>query len=260
MDANYESCLALLKAHEGGYTDDPKDPGGPTNWGITIADFRHYVMATATAADVRAMTWDQARAVYRPKYWLACRCDQLEGGVDYAVFDYGVNSGVGRVGVVLRRLLGMQDNTSAIDDLVVEAARRRNAKDLADALCAERLAFLRTLSTFGHFGAGWTRRVFDVRAYADKIAQDLPATPSPALAPAPGRGIEPSLHDRVAALQHRLNAAGARPPLAEDGDLGPKTVWAFQKVNGIGARPDGIVGPITKPLLDAALAAAPSTT
>ena len=55
MLSTYDVCLPLLLVHEGGYTNHPSDPGGPTNFGITIGDYRRYVKADATAADVRAM-------------------------------------------------------------------------------------------------------------------------------------------------------------------------------------------------------------
>src|SRR5439155_14379719 len=65
MQSTYETCLALLLAHEGGYTNHPSDPGGPTNFGITIYDYRKYVKPNAAAADVRAMKLDEAKAIYR---------------------------------------------------------------------------------------------------------------------------------------------------------------------------------------------------
>src|SRR5260221_3040739 len=95
MKSTYEACLPLLLAHEGGYTNDPSDSGGPTNFGITIYDYRKYVKPDATAADVRAMKLDDAKRIYRSKYWDAQRCDDLPAGVDYVLFDYVVNSGIG---------------------------------------------------------------------------------------------------------------------------------------------------------------------
>ena len=81
--SNYDEALRRLLAHEGGYTNHPSDPGGPTNFGITIADYRKYVKPDATAADVRAMKIDEAKTIYRKRYWDAQRCDELPAGVDY---------------------------------------------------------------------------------------------------------------------------------------------------------------------------------
>ncbi|MGC1467549.1 MAG: glycosyl hydrolase 108 family protein, partial [Pseudolabrys sp.] len=67
--SSYSAALARVLAHEGGYSNNPSDPGGPTNFGITIADYRKYVKPGATAADVRAMKVDDAKAIYRARYW-----------------------------------------------------------------------------------------------------------------------------------------------------------------------------------------------
>lgn len=163
---SYEEALRRLLVHEGGYTNHPSDPGGPTNFGITIEDYRKYVKANASAADVRAMKVDEAKAIYRARYWDAQRCDELPAGLDYAVFDYGVNSGIGRSGRVLRRVLGLPDQTRTITDDVIAAARRADARKLIVALCGERLAFLQRLKTWPVFGAGWGRRVAEVKAAA----------------------------------------------------------------------------------------------
>lgn len=248
----YEAALARLLAHEGGYVNHPRDPGGPTNFGITIFDYRRYVKATATALDVKNMKIADAKAIYRAKYWDSQLCDKLEPGVDYAIFDYGVNSGIGRSGRVLRRIIGLSDKTSTINLPAAAASCRRDAAWLVDAICDERLGFLKGLSTWRTFGRGWARRVDEVRTFSLAIARDLPVDDAP-LAPAAGRAIEPDKFGRVRALQTALRAGGFDPG-AIDGDLGPNTVRAFQRSRGL--RADGIVGAKTRPLLDQALAAA----
>ncbi|RAI42618.1 glycoside hydrolase family 108 protein [Rhodoplanes roseus] len=173
--ATYEEALRRLLVHEGGYCDHPSDPGGPTKYGITIFDYRKYIDARGTAADVRAMTVDQAKAIYRARYWDAQRCDALPAGVDYAVFDYGVNSGVGRSGRVLRRLLGLPADGHAVTDAVIAAAAARDPARLVQAICDERLRFLKSLRTWPVFGAGWGRRVAEVRRVALRMVTGRPA-------------------------------------------------------------------------------------
>jgi len=172
--ANYDEALRQLLAHEGGYTNDAEDPGGPTNFGITIADYRKYVQPDANAADVKAMRVEDAKRIYRARYWDVLRCDELPAGVDYAAFDYGVNSGVGRSGKVLRRTLKLADDSSAVTDAVVAAARAADASGLVGAICDERLRFLQSLKTWGVFGKGWSRRVADVKATALAMAAAIP--------------------------------------------------------------------------------------
>jgi uncharacterized protein (TIGR02594 family) len=179
--STYDEVLRRLLAHEGGYTNHPSDPGGPTNFGITIYDYRKYAKPNATAADVRAMSVDEAKAIYRKRYWDAQRCDELPAGVDYSLFDYGVNSGIGRSGKVLRRICGLPDDTSAITDQVLASARTRDPKVLVAAICDARLAFLESLTTWPVFGRGWARRVAEVKAVSLALAgRAQGVTPSPA--------------------------------------------------------------------------------
>lgn len=152
MKANYQYALTELLKDEGGYTNDPQDPGGPTNFGITLADYRKYINPKGTATDVQNMTVDQAKSIYKPKYWDAVNGDSLPSGVDYCVFDYGVNSGVSRANRIYAKYSTL-DATGAIN-----------------AICDERLAFLKSLSTWGRFGKGWSNRVANVRNKSIKLA------------------------------------------------------------------------------------------
>jgi lysozyme family protein len=159
---SYEPSLARLLVHEGGYTNHPSDPGGPTNFGITITDYRKYVKPGASAADVKAMKVEAAKAIYRAKYWDAQRCDELAAGVDDCVFDYGVNSGIGRSKKVLQRLVGVMAD-GALGPVTMHAVAGRDPAALIDAICDERLLFLKHLRTWPVFGKGWERRVAEVR-------------------------------------------------------------------------------------------------
>ena len=180
FSSSYDEALARLLVHEGGYSNHPSDPGGPTNWGITLRDARAYWKKDATAADVRNLPRAVAKNIFRTKYWAALCCDELPAGVDYAVFDYGVNSGVGRAAKVLQRLLGLHSaSKTRVDALVVDgivgprtlaAAACADAGRLIDAICDERLAFLQGLRTWPVFGNGWGRRVREVRAAALAMA------------------------------------------------------------------------------------------
>lgn len=175
--SDYDACLARVLTHEGGYTNDPRDPGGPTNWGITIKDAQMYWRKGATAADVKAMPVSVAKDIYRAKYWDALRCNDLPAGVDDSVFDYGVNSGIGRSGKVLRRVLGLPDDDWHVTSMVIMALNKRNPKAVITAINDERLKFLQHLSTWDHFGGGWGRRVTEVRFFSLQLASGVPSTP-----------------------------------------------------------------------------------
>jgi lysozyme family protein len=166
---SYDASLARVLAHEGGYTNHPDDPGGPTNFGITIADYRKYVKPDASAGAVKTMSIDDAKAIYRSKYWDALHCDALPAGLDYALFDYGVNSGIARAAKVFQRALDVEDD-GVIGPITLSAAASRAASDLITAICDERLRFLQSLRTWPVFGKGWGRRVADVKQAALAMA------------------------------------------------------------------------------------------
>ena len=174
--ANYDASLSRVLKHEGGYTNHPSDPGGPTNFGITIHDYRRYIKANGNAADVRNMQLADAAKIYRARYWHALRCDELRAGLDYAVFDYGVNSGIGRAARVMQRLLGIGQGTS-MTDAVIAGVRRADAASLIARLCDERMAFLKSLRTWPVFGAGWSRRVAEARRDALAMARGAVVAP-----------------------------------------------------------------------------------
>lgn len=214
--ASYDQALTRLLRDEGGYTDHPSDPGGPTNFGITLADARRYWKGNATASDVRAMPLSVARKIYRERYWNTLRCDELPAGVDYTVFDYGVNSGTGRSGKVLRRVLNLPDRTSVVTDDVIAAAAKRAPGDLVIAICAERLAFLKALKTFPVFGRGWTARVSGVRAAALAMTQSRSPEPVANISSgmSSGKAVVPAAIPAAQASAGAVIAAGAATAVA----------------------------------------------
>jgi len=148
MKENRDKAISVTLKWEGGYVNHPSDPGGATNYGITIHDVRKYIKADATPADVKAITKQQAIEIYTEKYWKNryYNCDNLESGVDLAVFDFGVNSGPSRALKFLKKY------------------------KTADAICDARLAWLKTLKTWPTFGKGWERRVVDIKKECRKLA------------------------------------------------------------------------------------------
>ncbi len=211
--STYDEALRRVLAHEGGYTNHPSDPGGPTNYGITIVDYRKYVKPNATAADVRVMKLDEAKSIYRAKYWAAQRCDELPPGVDDSVFDYGVNSGIGRSGKVLRRVVGLPDNTSVVTDEVLKAVAKRDVKAIVVAINDERLRFLKGLKTWPVFGAGWSRRVAEVKAFSLSLAERSVAAPgqrrAAAATEAPAKGVVPPPKALKGLITKGIPAGGA---------------------------------------------------
>jgi lysozyme family protein len=152
--SNREASISKTLTYEGGYTNDPRDPGGATNWGITIFDARLYWKHDASPADVKAMPKSVAIDIYRQKYWAKMGCDARPSGVDFVEFDFGVNSGVVRA-LNYRKALDPQ---------------KLSPVNYVKAYCAKRSSFLHCLRTFATFGKGWSRRVADVEATGVRMA------------------------------------------------------------------------------------------
>ncbi|MDH2311418.1 glycoside hydrolase family 108 protein [Methylobacterium brachiatum] len=182
--ANFERALALVLVHEGGYVDHPADPGGATNLGVTIGTLSDWLGRPATKAEVKALTKVSVAPIYRRNYWNAVRADELPSGVDYCVFDFAVNSGKGRAIPSLQRALSVADD-GKLGPLTLAAATSKDAGQTIERICADRLAFLRRLSTWPTFGRGWTARVEGVRAEAMALAAFAVPTVSVEVAPLP---------------------------------------------------------------------------
>lgn len=171
MESNFKSCLAHLLNHEGGYSDHPKDPGGATNRGVTKKAWEEWVGHEVIKEDIKALTVADVTPFYRKRYWNACRCDDLPGGVDYVVFDISVNSGTLRASKFLQGAAGV-DPDGRVGPVTLDAVRSIPVAELIDRICDKREAFYRSLPTFSTFGRGWMRRSQDVRRVALSMANE----------------------------------------------------------------------------------------
>lgn len=169
MNDNFEESLAHVLKHEGGYVDHPKDPGGATNLGCTKKVWEEWVGHEVTKDDIKALTIADVSPLYKARYWDKCRGDDLPRGVDFAVFDLAINSGVGRASKLLQRAVGVAAD-GAIGPATLAAVADANPRELATKICELRLAFLQVLPTWETFGKGWGRRVKETEKTAFNMA------------------------------------------------------------------------------------------
>ncbi len=136
MDRNFARALALVLKSEGGWSDNPADPGGATMKGVTLANFRRYVKADASKADLKKIGDDQVATVYRRFYWDAVLGAELPDGVDYAVFDFAVNSGPGRAVKYLQATVGVSQDDCVAAKLVAAAKAKPKRRHRPALRCA----------------------------------------------------------------------------------------------------------------------------
>lgn len=160
--SGFDTLIERVLKHEGGYVNDPDDPGGETQWGISKRSYPN--------VDIRALTRDGAKEIYRVDFWQRVHGDEMPAAVAYQALDFAVNSGIE---TAIRKL---QLAAGAADDghwgPVTRAAIA--AAPLAPLLLryfAERMDFQRRLSTYSKFGAGWTgRNAANLRFAAEDIS------------------------------------------------------------------------------------------
>ncbi|MBJ3785171.1 glycoside hydrolase family 108 protein [Devosia sediminis] len=177
-DGRFETCLAHVLRHEGGYIDHPADPGGATNMGITHKTLARWRQVSPwwnlPKSAIKTLSHGEAGLIYRALYWNSCRAGDLPPGMDLAVFDFAVNSGPDRAIRALQGQLGVVVD-GQVGPLTLASATKADVPRVINGICDRRLGFLRALATFPTFGRGWTSRVTAVRAAALAAA---PATHS----------------------------------------------------------------------------------
>lgn len=216
VQANFDLALKHVLKFEGGYSDHPRDPGGATNFGITIGVLREFRGAPVTKQGVRALTLAEAARIYRSRYWDAVACNHLPSGIDLAVFDCAVNQGVGRAARFLQ-LAANVNIDGIIGPVTINAVNAAEQDALLGEFMAQRMrsyGLLRKL--FRTFGLGWSRRLMATHATALQI-MDTPQAPHPQKSPSPSRFSmkyiikrlqEPSTYAGIAAFLASIGAFG----------------------------------------------------
>lgn len=157
MKRNFDHCLEMLLKHEGGFVNHPKDPGGATNLGVTLATYEQWVGRDVTIDEMKTLTVADVAPIYKERYWDAVRGDDLPSGVDWAVFDWAVNSGPRRAAKALQKAVAATQD-GAIGPMTLRAVANHDASDLIHSIHDQRQKFYESLGTFDTFGKGWTRR------------------------------------------------------------------------------------------------------
>lgn len=221
---SFDRALTLVLDLEGGFVHDPRDPGGATRYGITRATLARARGRPASVADVKALTRQEAGAIYRKSYWAEVGGDALPAGLDLAIFDFGVNSGPARAIKALQRALGVEAD-GRLGPATLAALAARDPASVVRRVTADRLGWMRRLPTWTAFGRGWTARVTRVERESLALARASPVAPA-----APARPLS---------LLSTLDQEGPTMDTTKS-VLASRTVWA--NLIGLASVAFGVIG------------------
>jgi lysozyme family protein len=174
MSDPFDACLTEVLHHEGGYSDDPRDPGGITMLGVTKRVWEQWTRQNATAATMKALTKADVSPLYRKNYWDAVSGDKLPPALALCVFDFAVNAGPARAARYLQSLVGAAVDGKIGAGTLAAVFKWEQAHGLPQMVKAyqnTRREYYRSLGTFKTFGRGWLRRVDEVEAKALEMAR-----------------------------------------------------------------------------------------
>jgi lysozyme family protein len=173
MYSNFKAALAKTLVHEGGWSDNPLDPGGATMKGITLPVYRSFVGVDATKDDLRKITDIEVESIYLQSYWNRIGGNYLPSGLDICVFDFAVNSGVKTAVSALQKIVGSKPDGVMGTNTMKALFNTTNAQGSLPLITQyndARLEFLKSLNTFVTFGKGWSIRVKDLQAFAKTLS------------------------------------------------------------------------------------------
>lgn len=159
----FEEAFRLVIGHEGGYSNDPRDPGGETKYGISKRSYPR--------VDIGALTLEGAHRIYRADYWDKIHGDDLDPGLALVAFDAAVNNGVGQAVRWLQGAVGVKAD-GVIGPITLDALARADPQKVLVELHAQRIYMMAGLSTWKHFGRGWSRRLANLPYQAAKMGGD----------------------------------------------------------------------------------------
>lgn len=202
MRENFDKAFELVIGHEGGFTDDRKDRGNWTSGRIGQGELKGTKYGISSMAypdlDIKNLTLDQSKAIYKRDYWDKVKADELPAGLDFLTFDCAVNHGITKGASMLQQAI----RASADGRVGPQTLTRARAADPRDALiemAAIRGLFYSQIGTVKTYGKGWYRR--QARTLAEALGflsiKTVPAVESHTLDQSKARGFLGGLFRRV---------------------------------------------------------------
>ncbi|MGB8819466.1 MAG: glycosyl hydrolase 108 family protein [Rhizobiaceae bacterium] len=246
--ANFERAQDIIRQFEGGFANDPKDPGGATNFGIThltLAKWRN--VASVTPFEVKQMEYAEAKAIYRSAYWDKNACGSLPGPIGLAVFNIGVHCGTATGATYLQRALNKHGAKLEVDGDIgpatIAAVSMASMRDVLAEMLALYEERLRGHKDFEHFKGGFLNRLNTLRSASTAWMEELPAQ---------GQVVDTSRENHTGAKGMSLDITKLKQLLAEL----QATIQQLDASSGGAAAPSGDIvvaapTPVSLPVNDA---------
>jgi lysozyme family protein len=150
---DFDTAFQRLIGHEGGYVNDPRDPGGETKFGISQRSY--------PGEDIPGLTLERAKAIYRRDFWGPAGCDAVPDGIKFDLFDMAVNSGVKPAVRTLQRAAGLAERSvdGVLGPQTLRAVQAMPPAWLTARFNGARLAFMADLTNWPAFSRGWAKRI-----------------------------------------------------------------------------------------------------
>lgn len=150
---SFDKAFQLTVGLEGGYSNNPADPGLETKYGISHR--------AHPDVDIKSLTLDQAKEIYRRDYWQAARCDSMPERIGHLVFDCAVHHGVKTAIKLLQRALKVADD-GEFGPITRGTLQASNTNETASLLMAQRTLYLITCGAWQTYKLGWMKRCFEI--------------------------------------------------------------------------------------------------
>lgn len=153
MYVDYDFAFKFIIEKEGGYSNDPRDPGGETKFGISKRSF--------PLEDIKNLTLERAKKLYKDFYWNICQCDAMPVPLNLIVFDCAVNQGTFTAIKILQNILGVEVD-GIIGNETLRKIKEKNLNELVELYLTDRALRYCMNKHFYIYGRGWLRRLFSI--------------------------------------------------------------------------------------------------
>ena len=158
MTTDFDKAFKVIVGQEGGYVNDPDDPGGETKYGISKRAYPNL--------DIKALDLEDAKHVYHADYWNKCRCSDIPWPLNLYLFDAAVNQGVDAARRMMQYALGVKQD-GVLGPKTLAACQTATQWHRAKFLARRAIRYTNTRN-FDRYGAGWLVRLFTVTEEGQK--------------------------------------------------------------------------------------------